>query len=165
MGAALGRVGPPRFLEYALRLAGDGRDARPRYWDAFAKATYRPNADHELGVHVLQAEDRMVYDAAPREPSLASAYGSGYAWLTWRARVAERLTASTVASVGTLDWRRAARVRRSTGAEEVRVERARLLGRAGGRDVERHAPRRVWGAGRAAARTLRIRTAKREPAS
>ena len=110
------------FLEYALRLAGDERDVRPRYWDAFAKATWRPAPDHEIGLHVLQAEDRFRYDTDPVEPRIASRYGSGYAWLTWQAQVADRLGASTVLSVGALDWSRdAARTSDLDGGEDLRV--------------------------------------------
>ncbi|HEX5581766.1 MAG TPA: TonB-dependent receptor [Gemmatimonadaceae bacterium] len=93
------------FLEYALRLAGEGRDVRPRYQDLLAKVTYEPAPGHELALHTLVATDGLHF-VDPVEPTLVSGYGSRYLWGSWNARLGERVTARTVASVTHLDWAR-----------------------------------------------------------
>ena len=94
------------FLEYALRLVGEREEVRPRYHDAFGKLSFQVTPDHDVALHVLLARDRFRYDADPTEPMLTSAYGSDYVWLAWEARLAERLTASTVLSAASLEWSR-----------------------------------------------------------
>ncbi|HEX6630278.1 MAG TPA: TonB-dependent receptor [Gemmatimonadaceae bacterium] len=94
------------FLQYALRLAGEDDDLQPDYDDFFGKLVVRPREGHEVALHALYAGDRLRFHAGPDEIRLRSAYQSGYAWLTWRARVAERLTATTLLSAGRLTWRR-----------------------------------------------------------
>lgn len=118
------------FLEYALRLSGDARDVRPVYHDAFGKLSFQPTPDHDVALHLLHAHDRLRYDgAAAAEPGVASVYGSRYLWLTWRARLAERLTASTVVSTTSLDWRRDGdRVLALDGDLDIRIRDRRAFG-------------------------------------
>ncbi|HEU4629967.1 MAG TPA: TonB-dependent receptor [Gemmatimonadaceae bacterium] len=94
------------FLEPALRVAGEDDDLQPNYHDLFGKLTFAPREGQELALHALYAGDRLRFQASPDEVRLRSAYQSGYLWLTWRARVAARLSATTVLSAGRLTWRR-----------------------------------------------------------
>ncbi len=93
------------FLEHALRLAGEGRDVRPRYQDLLAKVTWEPSAGHELALHTLLATDGLHF-TDPVEPTLVSGYGSRYLWGSWKAGIGDRLQARTVASAAWLDWSR-----------------------------------------------------------
>ncbi|HEY0970858.1 MAG TPA: TonB-dependent receptor, partial [Gemmatimonadales bacterium] len=93
------------FLEYALRLAGEGHDVRPRYQDLLAKVTYEPAPGHELALHALLATDGLRF-TDPVEPTLVSGYGSRYLWGSWDARLGERTRARTVLSAAQLDWSR-----------------------------------------------------------
>jgi hypothetical protein len=95
------------FLDYALRLAGESRDDfHPRYGDLFGKLTWRPSPEHRLALHVLQADDRLRFQASLDDPLLVSGYESGYVWGSWQAQLDERLEARTVVSLGRLGWDR-----------------------------------------------------------
>jgi hypothetical protein len=95
----------PGYLDVALKLT-DVRDSiRPRYYDVFAKAQYDVGRDGRVALHFLRANDTFRY-LLEDEPDISSRYGSDYAWLTWDDRFGARVRMRSVASVGSLEWRR-----------------------------------------------------------
>ena len=94
------------FLEYALRMAGEGEQLDPRYHDLLGKLSYRLAPAHTVSLHLLRARDRLSYDPLPNEPRLESMYASEYLWGTWQARWHDRLSSRTVLSASRLAWER-----------------------------------------------------------
>ena len=92
------------YLDLALRLANADDSLSPRYYDLFGKVQYDLTPDHRVAAHVLRGGDRLLY-ASTGDPTIESAYGSTYGWLTWNGSWS-RLHGSAVASLADLSWRR-----------------------------------------------------------
>ncbi|HEY7894393.1 MAG TPA: TonB-dependent receptor [Gemmatimonadaceae bacterium] len=102
------------LLATALDMAGDGGTLAPRYDDSYARVRVRPNANNEITVSALRANDGLfVY--APNAPSLASEYGSSYVWASWTSMPASWLTTRTLVSDANLDWNRTGGETSTTG--------------------------------------------------
>lgn len=93
------------YLDLALRLTNSDDSIKPRYYDAFAKVQYGLGSNQRIAAHVLHAGDKMRYLVAG-DPSIYSAYGSTYGWVTWDAGIGNRLSSTAVASVSRLTWDR-----------------------------------------------------------
>jgi len=93
------------LLATALDVAGDGGTLAPRYDDSYARVRVRPNANNQLTISALRANDGLFFYASG-EPSLASEYGSSYVWATWTSMPTTWLTTRTMASTANLDWDR-----------------------------------------------------------
>src|SRR5688572_22805898 len=93
------------YLDLALRLTNADDSIKPRYYDAFAKIQYDLGTNQRIAAHVLHAGDKMRYLSAD-DPSLYSAYGSTYGWVTWDAGIGNKLSSTAVASVSHLTWDR-----------------------------------------------------------
>jgi len=93
------------LLGTALALTGNAQRLSPHYYDAFTRLRYRPSERNEVALSVLRAGDDLRYDAED-STSLSSAYGSTYAWLTWRTSPSSRVTGRWVVSLARLDWDR-----------------------------------------------------------
>ena len=86
-----------------LALEFLGQQLKPRYWDAFAKASYQVRARHRLGLNALYSDDRLDtfhLDVGDTEEDYDTSYGNSYLWLTHQAIAGERLFVDTVASFG-----------------------------------------------------------------
>ncbi|MSR35209.1 MAG: TonB-dependent receptor [Gemmatimonadetes bacterium] len=95
------------YLDILLKLIPDADTGiEPRYYDALAKVEWDASPRHRFGAHALFADDvgrfRPIEDRY--DPELSSRYRSIYGWLTWTARLGERLSGRTLATVGGLDW-------------------------------------------------------------
>jgi hypothetical protein len=95
------------YLDLLLKMINNKDDISPRYYDVLAKTEMRLGPNHVVAAHLLHAGDRLVFEEAPSR--IESHYDNSYGWLTWRARLSQRLTAYTVASIGRLTWRRQGR--------------------------------------------------------
>src|SRR6185312_13940038 len=113
------------LLATALDVAGDGGTLAPRYDDSYARVRLRPNANNELTVSALRANDGLfVY--APNAPSLASEYGSAYVWASWTSMPASWLTTRTLVSDADLNWTRTGGEPSNTGTA-LRVDDRRIF--------------------------------------
>jgi hypothetical protein len=95
----------PGYLDLALKMTEIRDSLRPRYYDVFAKARYDLGAGGRVAMHVLRANDNFRY-VDENEPNITSRYDSDYGWLTWELPIGTRVRAATVASLGSLGWRR-----------------------------------------------------------
>ena len=93
------------YLDLALRLTNADDSVKPRYYDAFAKVQYDIGANQRIAAHVLHAGDKMRYLSAD-DPSIYSAYGSTYGWVTWDVGIGNKVSSTAVASVSRLTWDR-----------------------------------------------------------
>ncbi len=81
------------YLDFILKAAGDDEDGSdppdPRYWDAFAKLGYSPNANHNLSLTFLFADDDLLFDEDDEDgfADVQSGYTSSYLWLSHQAVV------------------------------------------------------------------------------
>ena len=85
------------YLDLALKLANTSDSLSPVYSDVFAKATWSLNERNRLAIHAIGAKDELRYNEDGGV--IESAYGSGYAWLTWDTQPSERVSGTTVASI------------------------------------------------------------------
>jgi len=69
------------YIDLALKLTGEEEDLSPDYYDLFGKLTFGGDR-HRFGLHVLWASDHFHYVDEDDDP-FDSAYGNGYAWMTW----------------------------------------------------------------------------------
>lgn len=93
------------FPGVALSLVGESHRMSPHYTDAFARLRFRPTSHDELTLSALWADDQLRSDA-PDQPSLSSAYGSAYTWLSWHTAPSPRITGRSVLSLTHLAWQR-----------------------------------------------------------
>jgi hypothetical protein len=93
------------YLDLALKLAGVDDSISPVYSDVFAKTSWTINDRNRVALHLLTADDGLHY--TDTDGRIRSVYGSRYAWLTWDAQFAQRLTGQSVWSASGLTWSRA----------------------------------------------------------
>lgn len=66
--------------------------------------SFQPSARHLVSAHVLHAGDRFAYDDEPEDGiddiDVSTGWDSSYGWLTWKATPGERVTATTLLSLG-----------------------------------------------------------------
>ncbi len=93
------------YLDIALKLTADGDSLSPGYYDVFGKVFYDLGRWGRVAAHVLRAGDHLDYIDGD-EGSINSHYGNGYGWLTWDARLGERVRQQSVLSLARLSWRR-----------------------------------------------------------
>ncbi len=96
------------YLDIILRLAGQGDNLNPRYYDALGKVIYQLSPKNRVEVHALRAGDDALLVDNDDVGTIRSRYGSTYGWVTWHTTPVQRLEVSTQLSVGRLDWRRVA---------------------------------------------------------
>lgn len=115
------------YLDLALKLSSSGDSINPRFYDLFAKTRYDMGRAGTLGLHALDAGDRLTYLDNP-DPSVRSRYRSSYLWANWEGRFG-RFTQQTVASLGRLTWRRdGERLDGSTVTAEITDRRDLTIG-------------------------------------
>lgn len=95
----------PGYLDIAMKFTDMNDSIKPRYYDVFAKAQYDLGNGGRVAVHLLHADDSFRY-AERNGTKSDSRYGSSFVWATWDQRITDRLRFESVASVGSLRWRR-----------------------------------------------------------
>lgn len=113
------------YLDLVLKMINDENDISPQYYDVLAKTEWKLGANHVIGAHVLHAGDHLVFEEDASR--IDSRYDNSYGWLSWQARVAPRLSAQTIASVGRLTWRRGGRDFEGTQQSFALDDRRRFL--------------------------------------
>jgi len=116
----LGRRG---FMDLVLQFTGQDQNYAPRYYDGFAKVTYRLGRRHTLGLHALGAEDRLnfIERNEPNDRALTR-YGNGYVWSSLQSVWSSRLYSSTVLSLSRAgQYRRGIDIRTSDGRVSFEV--------------------------------------------
>ena len=105
-------VAAARAGSYELALEIRGREAAPRFWDAFGKLGYRFEAGQDLQLHLLLGDDEFELDDSEEVgESYTNHWGNRYLWLTHGAVVRSDLFVETIGSFGRVD-----RDRSATGA-------------------------------------------------
>lgn len=131
--------GSARGGSYRLALELGGRDANPRFWDAFAKVDLAPGPAHSVRVSALVADDDLgVEPSAPGDQAYHAAWGNRYAWLTHHWLLRPTLAAETIASLGEIERRRGAN--QSEPGETFVIRDSRSLRMAGIKQIWRYEP-------------------------
>jgi len=101
------------YLDLVLEFvdeAGDDREPRPRYWDAFGKVEWnlgaRPEASAQtLALHLVAAADTLVFrERKLRERTdVDTSYGNANLWLRHQALVGGEATVGTLLSAARID--------------------------------------------------------------
>ena len=94
------------YLDILLKLAGQGDNLDPSYYDVLGKVVYQLAPKHRLSLRALRAGDEALFIDDDNSGTLNSTYGSSYVWATWNAEWSDRLSITTIASAGKLDWNR-----------------------------------------------------------
>ncbi|UCD63206.1 MAG: TonB-dependent receptor, partial [Candidatus Zixiibacteriota bacterium] len=90
------------YLDVLLKIAGEGENFRPTYYDVMGKMQYQLSDRHILSTHVFHAGDRfkVVEDAGNDADTLVTSYDNSYAWFNLKSQLHDRLLGQTVLSVG-----------------------------------------------------------------
>ncbi len=116
------------YLDVVLEIADPETDVKPRFGDAYLKATWRWPSGLTLAAHALGATDDLDYQEDPDEPRIDSGYGTGYGWLTLSTARGAARRLEAVAAVGRQTWRReGSRVSELDGAPDLSVTDRRRL--------------------------------------
>ncbi len=97
-------------LGLLMRMVRADRRISPQFYDAFAKVSFQPTADHLVAVRFLHAGDRLrlrgdAWDGLTvgdgvEEGHVRADWSSTYLWGTWEARATRRLVARTLLWTG-----------------------------------------------------------------
>jgi hypothetical protein len=131
--------GSARAGSYHTPLEHNGRDADPRFWDAFAKVDLDLHPGHSLRVSALVAEDDLDLHTSPAAgAAFASRWENRYLWLTLDSLPRPDLLVETLASVGDIERRRGGHS--ATDEARFTVADRRTLGIAGLEQTWRYEP-------------------------
>ena len=108
------------YLDILLSMIPDITRIDPTYYDALGKVVYQLTPNHRIAARVLRAADDTHFTDDDGNGTLDSRYGSTYGWATWTADFSRRVQATTVASVGLLDWNRTAQ--ETEGSSNFRID-------------------------------------------
>lgn len=95
----------PGYLDLAMKFTDMNDSLKPRYYDVFAKSQYDLASGGRVALHLLHADDSFKY-AERSGANTDTRYGSSFVWATWDHRINDRLRFESVASTGSLRWRR-----------------------------------------------------------
>ena len=90
------------YLDVLLKIAGEGDNWRPTYYDAMGKVQYQLTDKQILSAHVFHAGDRfkIIEDEDGDADTIITSYDNSYFWLNLKSQVNNRLFGQTVLSLG-----------------------------------------------------------------
>jgi hypothetical protein len=94
------------FMGLVIKLIGEDERLSPQYYDVFGKVAWQPGGSSVLTAHVLHAGDSFGLHASDENGldyvDLDTGWGSSYGWLTWDWTPSPRLSATTMAWLGSV---------------------------------------------------------------